>query len=358
MLDIGLIQERPALRTEFRVTLAASILSSMSLVLDAPSIEGLDQWVYSTHSALSEELLTDMAAVLILSAKSTIYSGWVLALPRDAEVHRDFSAYVAWLNSFGADDYQRLLDGFFEMVEAHCDRSLPEDDLPARLESCLGEKLTSSQIERVMELSSDAGEFKSQLISVITRFWERFYRQEFARGLPLMDRSVAYHRSQSYSADFPTVFVDVTGRRFPRDDDKLESAEHVIFVPSCHIGPYVMVSHCDEEGSEVIIHYNARPTGAPEGEEAHLTGDLFPPLKALADETRLQILSLLNGRELYAQQIVDELDISQSAVSRHLRLMVAGGVLDVRKVESMKYYAINVDALAALADGLSKFRAS
>ena len=65
---------------------------------------------------------------------------------------------------------------------------------------------------------------------------------------------------------------------------------------------------------------------------------------------------MLDGRELYAQEIVDRLDISQSAVSRHLKLMVTGGLLDVRKVESMKYFSINQETLAALADRLQRFR--
>ena len=87
-----------------------------------------------------------------------------------------------------------------------------------------------------------------------------------------------------------------------------------------------------------------------------LIQDLFPPLKALADETRLQILSILNGRELYAQEIVDRLDISQSAVSRHLQLMVSGGVLNARKEDSMKYFSVNEEMLSALAGRLKRFR--
>jgi DNA-binding transcriptional ArsR family regulator len=80
---------------------------------------------------------------------------------------------------------------------------------------------------------------------------------------------------------------------------------------------------------------------------------LYPPLKALADETRLQILALLRDRELYAQEIVDRLHISQPAVSRHLNLMVAAGVLNIRREGNAKYYAINRDVLADLARALS-----
>ena len=90
--------------------------------------------------------------------------------------------------------------------------------------------------------------------------------------------------------------------------------------------------------------------------EAIAIQDLFPPLKALSDETRLQILSLLNGRELYAQEIVEHLQISQSAVSRHLKLMLTGGLLTVRQEGSSKYYSIDEDTLRTLAEQLRQFK--
>ena len=56
MLELDLLRELPALAPEFQASLAADLVIAMSLVLDSPTIEGLDQWVYTTHSALSEEL--------------------------------------------------------------------------------------------------------------------------------------------------------------------------------------------------------------------------------------------------------------------------------------------------------------
>ncbi|MBV9789869.1 MAG: winged helix-turn-helix transcriptional regulator, partial [Chloroflexi bacterium] len=76
-----------------------------------------------------------------------------------------------------------------------------------------------------------------------------------------------------------------------------------------------------------------------------------------ADKTRLMIVAMLNGRELYAQEIVDRLGISQSAVSRHLQLMVDMKVLNVRRGErGAKYYSINTIALQSVAQRLSEFR--
>ena len=366
MLDLDLVHGRPALQFEFRVSLAEDLLHVLSLVMDAPWIEGVDQWIYATHAALPATLKSDMETVLILIQKSDTPYLWIRQLPPDAAPHRDFSAFTSWLSGFGEEDFGALVDSSLENLSAACceDEEL-EEFLPLSLENpdgltaVLSRKLKGEQVERALHLLRNPIELKAQLISVITRFWEQFYQQEYLKSLPIMERSVAYHRQQKYSADFHATFIAVTGRRMIKDRGSYDDVERVIFVPSCHIGPYVIIHDDPTLRPVVSLHFNCRPTGAPEREperaRAPAVQDLFPPLKALSDETRLQILALLNGRELYAQEIVDLLDISQPAVSRHLKLMLSGGLLIARRENSMKYYSINEETLTALADRLKSF---
>jgi DNA-binding transcriptional ArsR family regulator len=239
--------------------------------------------------------------------------------------------------------------------EEEFDAPFAPQDVAAILETNWGKNWSAEQIEQATHLLHNPAELKAQFISTLTRFWEQFYRQEYQRTLPLAERSVKHHRQQDYGADLATIFTAVAGRRFPRDLGAYEDVERVIFFPSCYVGPYVLLHDYQELRPTMIIFYNCRPTGAPEHDQAPTIQELFPPLRALADETRLQILSLLNGRELYAQEIVNHLDISQSAVSRHLKLMVTGGLLTVRKEDSMKYYSINKETLTTLAGRLREF---
>jgi DNA-binding transcriptional ArsR family regulator len=362
MLDMNLIQERLALKVEFQLSLAADIFEALSLVVESPFIEGIDQWAYETHAALSPALKSDMEIALVLVAKSGIHALWVSQLPPDASAHHDFAALITWLNTFTADDYRVLTKQTLAHLAAYCEEEQtqpPSFETADILRTALGEKFTEEQLQRALDLIQNPSELKAQFLSVVTRFWEQFYRQEYQRCLPLATRSVEYHRQQTYGADFGTVFTSVTGRRVPKDYIGHEDVERLIFIPSCHIGPYVMFNTCEACKHVMMIHYNCRPTGTLEHEpqqEKPAVQDMFPPLKALADETRLQILTLLNGREMYAQEIVNALDISQSAISRHLQLMVTGGLLNIRKEDSMKYFSINTESLDALASQLRSFR--
>jgi DNA-binding transcriptional ArsR family regulator len=362
MLDIGLVQARPALQVEFRTSLAEDLMHVLSLVLDAPSIEGLDQWVYATQAALPPTLKQDMQTVLIFTQKSDTLGLWMRRLPPDARQHRDFAAFVDWLNAFTQDDYQDLIQSALVNLAHYCEEE-QGDRLPApllddaeSLKVCLGQKLDGEQLDRAVQLVYEPLELKTQFISVVTRFWEQFYHKEYQRCHPIMERSVAYHSQQNYGGEFDATFTAVTGRRPLKDHSELDDVERVVFFPSCHIGPYVMLQHTEGPLPAVILHFNCRPTSAPEQEETPIIQDLFPPIKALSDETRLQILSLLNGRELYAQEIVELLDISQSAVSRHLKLMLSGGLLKTRRKNSMKYLSINEETLTAVAEGLKRFQ--
>ncbi len=72
-------------------------------------------------------------------------------------------------------------------------------------------------------------------------------------------------------------------------------------------------------------------------------------MKAIADPTRLRILSMLREREHYAQEIVGKLGISQSAVSRHLSTLEAAQIVSVRPDQGMKYYALDNEHIRTLA---------
>ncbi|MFC2105063.1 ArsR/SmtB family transcription factor [Candidatus Bipolaricaulota bacterium] len=104
-----------------------------------------------------------------------------------------------------------------------------------------------------------------------------------------------------------------------------------------------------------MLLYNCRSQTVEGRDQGAMIRELFPPLKALADETRLEIIDILSDGEMYAQQIVGRMSITQPAVSRHLKLMVTGGVLKERKQNGMKFYSINAAMFAKLGIQLSGY---
>lgn len=73
--------------------------------------------------------------------------------------------------------------------------------------------------------------------------------------------------------------------------------------------------------------------------EMKTTAKLF---KALSDETRLRILSLLTAGELCVCDLMEVLQLPQSTVSRHLAYLRNTGLVDDRRQGVWMYYRLTI----------------
>lgn len=80
-------------------------------------------------------------------------------------------------------------------------------------------------------------------------------------------------------------------------------------------------------------------------------------LKALSDETRVQIVDMLSKGELCACKILEEFNITQPTLSYHMKILSESGLVNSRKDGVWMRYSVNRDALLLLRDffdGLGK----
>jgi len=69
--------------------------------------------------------------------------------------------------------------------------------------------------------------------------------------------------------------------------------------------------------------------------------------KALADETRQEIMRLCCCKWLSVGEIVDALNVSQPTVSHHLRILKSAGLVNVRRAGKQAFYTLNQQRIAA-----------
>jgi DNA-binding transcriptional ArsR family regulator len=75
---------------------------------------------------------------------------------------------------------------------------------------------------------------------------------------------------------------------------------------------------------------------------------------ALADGTRRHLLEQLAGRDRDVSELVTGLDISQAAVSQHLRVLRDAGLVTARKQGRHRYYRLRPAGLTELRDWLEE----
>jgi ArsR family transcriptional regulator len=71
--------------------------------------------------------------------------------------------------------------------------------------------------------------------------------------------------------------------------------------------------------------------------------DIADDLKLLGDKTRLAMLSLLKEREWCVCEFLDIFDISQPAISQHLRKLKSRGIVKESKRGQWVHYSLNVE---------------
>jgi DNA-binding transcriptional ArsR family regulator len=85
---------------------------------------------------------------------------------------------------------------------------------------------------------------------------------------------------------------------------------------------------------------------------AATTSDAF---NAMAEPRRRDILLFLAPRERAVGEIVLSLEMEQPSVSKHLRVLLEVGLVDVRREGRKKMYRTNVDAIRPLHEWTSTF---
>jgi len=82
--------------------------------------------------------------------------------------------------------------------------------------------------------------------------------------------------------------------------------------------------------------------------------ELARRLKVLSVPIRIAILRLLKGRALCVGALAARLDVTQGAVSQHLRVMRDAGLLLDDKRGCYVHYRLNAKALAAWREGIER----
>jgi DNA-binding transcriptional ArsR family regulator len=198
-------------------------------------------------------------------------------------------------------------------------------------------------VEAVLAVWDRPEELRERILRLIERFYEEHYRHELPKRRAALERSVAAHRGISRDEAIALI-KKLSGRPNTCLDNGIcqGNYERLIFAPSLDMGPYMSCAELEGPHTQHSMFYPCEAEFVNPTSHANEIQQYARLYKALADEQRLRILHVLaTDGELYAQEIVDRMDLHQSVVSRHLSFLRAVGILQVRKHNNMKYYSLN-----------------
>jgi DNA-binding transcriptional ArsR family regulator len=82
----------------------------------------------------------------------------------------------------------------------------------------------------------------------------------------------------------------------------------------------------------------------------------MPLFEVIAEPNRRRILDLLRVSERPVGELVSELEVSQPAVSKHLRVLREAGLVDVRPEAQQRLYRVRAEPLRAMDEWLEPYR--
>ena len=327
-----------------RLEPAVSAFHSLLLLAKADKYSGLGEWVRQTADAMSaaererHRLIMDAFFYAIM--------------PR-----RHWPSFPAYLDHLAGEPPEALRD---RVLTHYCELPRldgnPADPPPAAeilaspesYLAFLGQRFDADHIDvdvesRAYDLLTDPPRLQDTVVSHLNHMWARYLADEWAAVEPMLQDAVDAFRRLDYEAqDRAAVFEAITDRPLAEIGwrKKIEAAERLVFIPSVHIGPYVGMVPL-ELGLGLL--FGARlPEGVAHNAPDLSRAEILVRLNALADENRLRILRLVStSGELRSPEIMERLDLSQSAASRHLSQLSATGYLVARRCDGAKCYRLN-----------------
>lgn len=337
---------------------AFNAFHSLVMLARARTLSGLGDWVGETFAAMSEEERHRHQLVIIGFYYAAMperswpsfpdYLDYLESQPPLAIREKLMSAYTEMPCCEGVELFTVSRGEALESVDNYLtflrERFAPEN---------VDDDLESEAFSYV----SDPPAMKRLILSHLRHTWETYLAPEWERVVPmLLDAVAAFEQVDYGDMDRLEIVEFITGQKLPSDYwvEKIESAEQLRFVPSAHVGPYMGKFM---SGDALGIIFSAR---LPEGTQYYAPdlsrAEILVLVSALADDTRLRILKLVAEEgELRSQEIMRELDLSQSAASRHLKQLSATGYLNERRCEGAKCYELNQERIDDTLNALSVF---
>jgi DNA-binding transcriptional ArsR family regulator len=80
-------------------------------------------------------------------------------------------------------------------------------------------------------------------------------------------------------------------------------------------------------------------------------------LRALADATRRAVFERIARKETTVGELVERFDVSQPAISQHLKVLRSAGLVSLRRDGRFVYYRVNPNGLRPLIGWIERYQA-
>jgi DNA-binding transcriptional ArsR family regulator len=335
MKVIDLTAPRHDLRVRLDPSPAYDFLASLYLLASGSEelpFEVSPKWIERARSTLGADLRADLNLLFPWRGRTLGLVGILEHTPG-----LPIKAFIKRVSTTPADELLELMLG-----ETLSDRqALPRlraaiGGPPAAMDDYIA--ATETEVDRKWLrrlLSLPPSEVRARLARLLREGYARVYAAREAEVAGLLERDVAARRQRAPALGSSALVEHATGG-FVLDPDAPYAG--VVLAPSYFFRPYNLVTAY--RGVRVFIYPIET---SPDADMP--PAELVRYYKALGDETRLRLLRLLAGREMYLQELARALGVSHVTVLHHIALLRAAHLVQIVERENLKYYRLRSDRI-------------
>ena len=328
-----------------------AVCSALQLALSSDELPGIGDDFADLSTRISPSLAADIATFQLTYMPSVLtdlgFEPSVRSLsPED---------FFAWVEGLDAEDLAARARAYDARHQANKEMHALKSKLVDSPEAWTWAEASADQLEFAVRLANSPTELLALVARTLRQFWSSGFREVYERRLHTMNQVAERLRSCHDLNNLPKLFTNLLGRSIEDISPLLRRNPEVVLVPLPFMGPYIMSMTIEDPKDVLLLGFDGQLAWETLTKEE--SGLEISKLKALADETRLKILTFVSAAdERFGGDIVTYLGISQPGVSRHLRLLTASGLLRVRQEGTSKYYSIGNGVLDGLAKGIQQMK--
>ena len=257
-------------------------------------------------------------------------------------------SFLAWLETVPASDLAETLldqDGLGPewsalLAAALEERATATTSEPGRAALRLLDLYPREARPNALHVLCEIEQARAELIAALRGWYEAVYAAEEERLIPLLRReaeAMVARRRESPQEVF--VEREMRGVQWQRP----AGLRRIIFAPSFFCKPAVFYHFWRGTLTFCAPLELASADGRSRGDPAAPADETLRFFEALGDDTRLRILRLLAGREMYLTELAERLGLTKATTKHHMVRLRAAGIVTLYDRERLTYYALRPD---------------
>ncbi len=306
-------------------------------------------WAESARAELPDQFMQELRLIYEPYVKGTFF----FELAVDYPDHEDVPGFIEYVRHMDPVNFVFYLVGRILPRDEIARIGLDYDALLAAMEKTPYDAVCMCREVPFAAILNDISHFQNRLADLWQWYWDAYFSRQVEHLRPNWDKAIAEKSTFLARQGGMALYENVTGKTrlldpLPPDHPITE----VVFIP-LRLLPGSVFMHYGY--GNVTVLFDSERTEARQAEIQRHREQILTIFKALGDSSRLDIMRQIAQHEgtLHGKKIAAKLNLSPSAVSRHLsQLKDAGLILEESQDNRTITYRLNMEMLKALPEHL------